>query len=320
MMVKLRRNVLSDSQQAYVNFPFTEKRGESGPFKMGVTLDQLLNYYYQLKTDFDSSSSDSDDNGDKKDKDEESSTSDDDDSGPGGDGLPIAGVSKDTIPDEEKDNGSSPRKESVDGSPKPADHDMDPGTSSVIESLAEPGDNIDKFNHLFHVDQIVYYWDLARRDHWVRVVRAVRIAHPAEGGDAVVRYWIKPKGEGNYRLPCLLVHEKYIKSLDLELRNRARWSTKIPTCLPIHDSPLLPLSCFGIDTCSALSVSSERSDFPFLDESNEAKQSISLRGIGGEQSSVGGRGPMLISAYDKQMRLVYMYIFISRYRYSRANT
>jgi hypothetical protein len=53
-------------------------------------------------------------------------------------------------------------------------------------------------------------------------------------------------------------------------------------------------------------VSSERSDFPFLDESNEAKQSISLRGIGEEQSSVGGRGPMLISAYDNHNRLVYM--------------
>jgi hypothetical protein len=88
MMVKLRRNALSDSLQAYVDFPFTEKRGESGPFKMGVTLDQLLNYYYQLKTDFDSSSSDSDDNGDEKDKDEESSSSDDDDSGHDGDGLP----------------------------------------------------------------------------------------------------------------------------------------------------------------------------------------------------------------------------------------
>jgi hypothetical protein len=276
MMVKLRRNVLTDSQQAYVDFPFTEKRGESGPFKMGVTLDQLLNYYYQLKTDFDSSSSDSDDNGDEMDKDEESSSSDDDDSGHDGDGLPDSGVSKDTIPDEEKDKRSSPRNESVDRSPKPADNDMDPGSSSVVESVAEPVDNIDKFNHLFHVDQIVYYWDLTRRDHWVGVVRAVRIAHPAEGGDAVVRYWIEPEGEGNYRLPCLLVHEKDIRSLDLELWNRAKWSTKKPICLPIHDSPLLPLNCVGIDTCSALSVSSERSDFPFLPRRIQRSKAIHI--------------------------------------------
>jgi hypothetical protein len=62
----------------------------------------------------------------------------------------------------------------------------------------------------------------------------------------------------------------------------------------------------GIDTCSALSVSSEKSDFPFLDESRDAQQSISLRGIGGEHASVGARGPMLISALDNQGRIVYM--------------
>ncbi len=57
---------------------------------------------------------------------------------------------------------------------------------------------------------------------------------------------------------------------------------------------------------SPLSESSEKSDFPFLDESHDAKQSISLRGIGEEHASVGGRGPMLISALDYQGRIVYM--------------
>jgi hypothetical protein len=306
MTVKFRKNALSNAQKAYVDFPFTEKRGESGPFKMEVTLDHLLNYYYQLKTDFDSSSSDSDDNVDKKDKDNESSSSDNEGSDPDGDGLGDSGVGKDTHLDEKKDKSSSPRKGSTDGSPKSADNDGDQGSSSVIDKLGEPGVIIDQYKHLFHVDQIVHYWDLAKRDHWVGVVRAVRIAHPAEGGDPAVRYWIEPEGETIYRLPCLLVHEKDIKALDLELWNRAKNSTKTPTCLPIHDSPLLPLNCVGIDTCSALSVSSERTDFPFLDESNEAKRSISLRGIGGEQSSVGGRGPMLISAHDNNNRLVYM--------------
>jgi hypothetical protein len=174
----------------------------------------------------------------------------------------------------------------------------------VIDSIVESAEITDKFHHLYNVDQIVYYWDQTKRTHWVGVVRAVRKHHPAEGGNPVVRYWIEPEGEGNYRLPCLLVHEKDIRALELKLWNRAKWSTRKPTCLPIHESPLLPLDCVGIDTCSALSVSSERSDFPFLDESNEAKRSISLRGIGGEQSSVGGRGPMLMSAYVNQKRLV----------------
>ncbi len=54
----------------------------------------------------------------------------------------------------------------------------------------------------------------------------------------------------------------------------------------------------GIDTCSALSVSTQRDDFSFIDESPQAMESVSLRGIGGVQSSVGGRGPMLIAVLD----------------------
>jgi hypothetical protein len=45
----------------------------------------------------------------------------------------------------------------------------------------------------------------------------------------------------------------------------------------------------GIDTCSALSVSTRREDFLFLDSSTSAKNSIVLRGVGGSDAKIGGR-------------------------------
>ncbi len=36
----------------------------------------------------------------------------------------------------------------------------------------------------------------------------------------------------------------------------------------------------GVDTCSAVSVSTEIGDFVYLDQSLEAKNSISLNGVG----------------------------------------
>jgi hypothetical protein len=54
----------------------------------------------------------------------------------------------------------------------------------------------------------------------------------------------------------------------------------------------------GIDTCSAVSVSTERKDFAFIDESLAAKESDILRGVGGENKVIGGRGPMAVQAKD----------------------
>ena len=64
--------------------------------------------------------------------------------------------------------------------------------------------------------------------------------------------------------------------------------------------PLLPLDRVGIDTCSALSVSSRREDFLWLDESKEAKRSVILRGVGGESTRIGGRGPMVVQGLDDE--------------------
>jgi hypothetical protein len=54
----------------------------------------------------------------------------------------------------------------------------------------------------------------------------------------------------------------------------------------------------GIDTCSALFVSTRREDFLFLDSSISAKNSIVLRGVGGSDAKIGGRGPMIVLAED----------------------
>jgi hypothetical protein len=61
----------------------------------------------------------------------------------------------------------------------------------------------------------------------------------------------------------------------------------------LHD-----LNYVGIDTCSAVSVSTEKGDFSFIDDSQAAKDSVILRGVGGENTVIGGRGPMVAQAKD----------------------
>jgi hypothetical protein len=61
----------------------------------------------------------------------------------------------------------------------------------------------------------------------------------------------------------------------------------------LHD-----LNYVGIDTCSAVSVSTERKDFQFIDDSQEAKDSVILRGVGGKNTVIGGRGPMVVQTTD----------------------
>ena len=51
----------------------------------------------------------------------------------------------------------------------------------------------------------------------------------------------------------------------------------------LHD-----LSLVGIDTCSAVSVSTEPEDFLFIDRSDDAKDSVTLRSVGGMNSAIGG--------------------------------
>ncbi len=70
----------------------------------------------------------------------------------------------------------------------------------------------------------------------------------------------------------------------------------------LHDLDLV-----GIGTCSAVSVSTEKEDFIFVDESRTAKDSVTLRGVGGSSSVIGGRGPMVVKTKDKDGNEVLMF-------------
>jgi hypothetical protein len=159
--------------------------------------------------------------------------------------------------------------------------------------------------------QVVYYWGEKSQEYWVGVIRVVRYPTFMDRVRETHRYEIEPEGESSTnRVPCVLVLQRDIRPLEWAITHLCLPKTKdkdVLTCLPIsRASPLLPLSCVGIDTCSALSVSTVKRDFSFIDESLAARESVSLRGIGGEQSTIGGRGPMLISVLDEKGHLVFM--------------
>jgi hypothetical protein len=66
------------------------------------------------------------------------------------------------------------------------------------------------------------------------------------------------------------------------------------------------LDHIGIDTCSAMSVSTEFEDFLFVDKSEEAIRSVALNGVGGGSSEVGGRGPLLVKTNDSEGNEVFI--------------
>jgi hypothetical protein len=80
------------------------------------------------------------------------------------------------------------------------------------------------------------------------------------------------------------------------VRESMVWKTKGSgrsgvTALPVSRSKTLhPMNHVGVDTCSAASVSSEIADFLYLDESVEARNSISLNGVEQGGPEVMGRG------------------------------
>ncbi len=98
---------------------------------------------------------------------------------------------------------------------------------------------------------------------------------------------------GNARL----IREEY-RLRDFQEGKRAAPKSVWSTSLPTHVGPLHSMEVVGIDTCSALSVSTRREDFLFLDSSKMATSSVVLRGIGGSDAKIGGRGPMVVLAED----------------------
>ena len=74
----------------------------------------------------------------------------------------------------------------------------------------------------------------------------------------------------------------------------------------VKGNALHSLDYIGVDTCSAMSVSTEQSDFLYLDISEAAVRSVSLGGVGGNESVVIGRGPMLIKLEDVNGHVVFV--------------
>ncbi len=80
------------------------------------------------------------------------------------------------------------------------------------------------------------------------------------------------------------------------------------TVLPVSASKILhPMNHVGIDTCSAVSVSTERADFLYLDESVEARNSISLNGVGQGGPVILGKGPLIVSTIDSKGKKTFMW-------------
>ena len=69
---------------------------------------------------------------------------------------------------------------------------------------------------------------------------------------------------------------------------------------------LHPMDHVGIDTCSAVSVSTETADFLFVDRSYEAKNSISLNGVGNGGPVILGRGPMVVSSLNASGEQIFL--------------
>ena len=63
--------------------------------------------------------------------------------------------------------------------------------------------------------------------------------------------------------------------------------------------PLHKMTSIGIDIDSGKSISTSRGDFISIDSSDNAKNSVEIRGVGGAGTVVGGRGSMVISCLDQ---------------------
>ena len=97
-----------------------------------------------------------------------------------------------------------------------------------------------------------------------------------------IRYAVEPEGEDlRVSEPNIIVSEYDMRPIEWAIGKLSYKKPTRKTCLPIGDStPLLSLGCVGNYTCSAMSVSTQREDFSFIDESPQAMESVSLRGIG----------------------------------------
>ena len=156
----------------------------------------------------------------------------------------------------------------------------------------------------FNLGQRVYYFvEELGNEKW-HSARVIGIAYPGEEDHPFeseqIRYTLQPnKEEGQ--------DYDNVKRKENQLRD---WSWARP-CLVIREKneriPLVPLDLVGIDTCSALSVSSRKEDVLWVDNSLEAKRSVILRGVVGDSTRIGGRGPMVVAGKDMEGKEVLIF-------------
>ncbi len=136
--------------------------------------------------------------------------------------------------------------------------------------------------------------------------KVTKVILPGERGNAY------PDGVGELEIPEILYE---IDTIAEDFRGRRGWireSTikkkrqQATSLLIVMVTALHPMDYVGIDTCSAVSASTERADFVYLDESQEAKDSVSLNGVGAGGPEVVGRGPMVVSAIDTYGNQIFM--------------
>ena len=140
--------------------------------------------------------------------------------------------------------------------------------------------------------------------------KVVRIIKPGERGNAyrTLQGALDPDMEVLYEVDTVAATMPGYRGW---IRESLLWKTKgerrAVTALPVSRTKNLhPIDHVGIDTCSAVSVSTEIADFVYLDQSLEARNSISLNGVGQGGPEILGRGPMVVSTLDDYGNQVFM--------------
>ena len=112
-----------------------------------------------------------------------------------------------------------------------------------------------------------------------------------------IMYQLCPHPNENIGNTRLIIKEYRLR--EFQGSHQDNWKPQTLTSLPTRLDPLHSMDAVGIDTCSALSVSTRKEDFLFLDSSVSARNSVVLRGVGGSDAKIGRRGPMIVLAEDE---------------------
>ena len=128
------------------------------------------------------------------------------------------------------------------------------------------------------VEKVILPTELQYREGWTEIVYQVVIS---------------PMGDENFEASI---------AKESDLRTSLWGDPTTYSCMPSNTDALHNMVVVGIDTCSALSVSTREEDFLFLDRSLQATESVVLRGVGGSDAKIGGRGPMAVLAADEYGR------------------